>query len=1143
MKKFLLFILISVAVVSLGLTIYYFSSDNEEYIIKHPAGYVVNVGESIDLAQVLEVKNKSEHTSISYSTSNPTTLKYVAETTSFLTQTTGGTVDIIIKTSNRNYSQLSVSVIVRDGSEAYPFIIDSAEQLQSIGTGIYGLDKYYQLNNDIYLANLGENARWTPIGYNTNNSQEGVGYAFTGVFDGNNHAIYNLTIANYVIEEVEVPEGEEAPEATEPGKGYDENYDVANYSAGAGLFYEIGEKGTVRNLTINIANIKGYFEKVGVIASKNSGTIKNVEIGEGSSIVNSKSGSVVGGIVGENNGTIYWASSKSGIYVDNTGTDAGDMIIGGLVGRNYGKIFESYFKGEIKRTGTQTIAGGIVGINDYKNLGTTVATSFIYDCYAVITDVSDSKPATVFGGIIGQNKNFSEDEKNTYGGSYFANLKEGKDFPSKWIGESFTGGMQDALTGATCKVTSQDLTNSQTLVRYSYSNGDNEYWSSNVWVLSNVKNDGHPIINRSNTIMSIYNTEQAAVDLDTASLIANAKQLLDALNLGYGTYIITQDIDFAEFTESYRNYKSTGWKPIALTNQAGLIITSEGVDKNNNGVIEEDEPKFATIKNINIYNETEDAANVGLFTYLAKASISNVKFENITISGKKAINVGVIAGSAGDVSLKNVSVENVEVKIANSLIANFGALFGEYGGNGTSSLSGVSAKNISASATTLFANAGGLVGVLKENGKLSSEKNVTGTVISKNSVDGVNLIAKVFGGVAGRNYGIIDACEILNINVEINYSNAASLYSTTIFFNDKIESENPNDTHKNFAIGGVAGYNAGTIQHAFVKDNNTIKFYRTVLSEGVASAAGYIGGIAGINKSNISYARFAGKIEVAFNSTYPSEMSKAALIGGIVGRAMAGTINFAEFIGEISAPNTKAGASYVGGLIGKTDALSTVKVKLSVVNGKLYGYYVGVFAGAINSKSSMERVEAKANNVSAKGTYVGGFACTLVKEAVEAGGENSVFTNSYSKYTIDSEGNSNESAYAAGFVLKFATENNGVLTDVSDNYVFNKVAFTSCIAEISYTGSAAKKYALTSWAGDFKFMLIGIKLDRDYNALFSNCKYFDTKGLEYTEAATKTSYKKGGYNTKDFANFDSSVWQIVSDNIYLISVRYEIDRI
>ena len=66
MKRFLLFLVVAIAVVSLGLTIYYFSTDNE--VIRINNTYItLNKNAVLKTSDLLQFENKSEYTTVDYS--------------------------------------------------------------------------------------------------------------------------------------------------------------------------------------------------------------------------------------------------------------------------------------------------------------------------------------------------------------------------------------------------------------------------------------------------------------------------------------------------------------------------------------------------------------------------------------------------------------------------------------------------------------------------------------------------------------------------------------------------------------------------------------------------------------------------------------------------------------------------------------------------------------------------------------------------------------------------------------------------------------------------------------------------------------------------------------------------------------------
>ena len=117
-----------------------------------------------------------------------------------------------------------------------------------------------------------------------------------------------------------------------------------------GLFYGIGEEATVKNLHV-VADIHCAKSRlVGGIVGENNGTIENCWVSgtvrsdwkEPSSAYTAK----VGGIAGENNGTIQYCCVTANVQND-------DADVGGLVGCNDGTLQHCTFYGERSSTHDQ----------------------------------------------------------------------------------------------------------------------------------------------------------------------------------------------------------------------------------------------------------------------------------------------------------------------------------------------------------------------------------------------------------------------------------------------------------------------------------------------------------------------------------------------------------------------------------------------------------------------------------------------------------------------------------------------------------------------------------------------------------------------------------------------------------------------
>lgn len=169
----------------------------------------------------------------------------------------------------------------------------------------YNLYSNYILKNDITLS-----SGWTKIDGNYN-----------GIFDGNYYTISNMNIDNI--------------------DGYN-----------TGFFAAIGISGIVRNVYFDNANVNGY-ERTGIIAGTNNGTITNVQA---SGIVSG--GISVASIAGYNWGKIANSSSNGSVTIVAGSNNFGG---GGIVGSNFGKIYDCITQTDIVNYGSKFdgLCGGI----------------------------------------------------------------------------------------------------------------------------------------------------------------------------------------------------------------------------------------------------------------------------------------------------------------------------------------------------------------------------------------------------------------------------------------------------------------------------------------------------------------------------------------------------------------------------------------------------------------------------------------------------------------------------------------------------------------------------------------------------------------------------------------------------------------
>lgn len=197
-------------------------------------------------------------------------------------------------------------------------VINTIQDLQNISNDLSGS---YVLGKDIDASGF----NFTPIGC------YGVcpnGSAFTGTLDGNGYTIANLSISTSLSQ--------------------------------AGLFFQVGSSGTVKNLGLpNISVTPTGFSSIGGIAGVSAGSITNSYV---TGLINGVAGAA-GGLVGVNDNSGHITQSYADASV--TGTGTAGIQLGGLIGSNTGSINESYSTGAVTGAtpGGGSAVGGLVGYN------------------------------------------------------------------------------------------------------------------------------------------------------------------------------------------------------------------------------------------------------------------------------------------------------------------------------------------------------------------------------------------------------------------------------------------------------------------------------------------------------------------------------------------------------------------------------------------------------------------------------------------------------------------------------------------------------------------------------------------------------------------------------------------------------------
>ncbi len=276
------------------------------------------------------------------------------------------------------------------GTETDPYLISTAEDMQSIGVNPADWGKHFLLTADIDLSGY-TGTEFNIIGYYISSFNNDP---FTGVFDGNAHTLSNFTYTSTDSDCIGLfgfaGSGALIKDLTLVTPGVNaagESYYVACL---VGLL----KFGTITGCGISGGNISGRYYTGGLVGYNYWGTISNC-YAETSVWGHSDTGGLAGyndagtisnchaevsvfgvpvGPWGESESTFIgrlvgcnWAGTISSCNA--TGSVTGDDSVGGLVGSNWGRISNSYGTGSVTG-GLWT--GGLVGYNR----GT------ISDCYA-----------------------------------------------------------------------------------------------------------------------------------------------------------------------------------------------------------------------------------------------------------------------------------------------------------------------------------------------------------------------------------------------------------------------------------------------------------------------------------------------------------------------------------------------------------------------------------------------------------------------------------------------------------------------------------------------------------------------------------------------------------------------------------------
>lgn len=270
----------------------------------------------------------------------------------FVDETTNGIEDTWWIYEGKDYPRLWWELPVKygggTGEPNDPYLIYTAEQMNTIGANYDDWDKHFKLMADMDLSGYA-GTDFSIVGADHTN-------AFTGIFDGNGHTISNFICTYPDRDYVGLFGYIKGSEAEIRNLGLvDPNVDAgAGHSIGSLVGYV--HQGTIANCYVEGGTVSGR-GMVGGLVGTNLGTIDDCY-----STADSFGNDNVGGLAGSNGfGTIIYGS---GMIINCSalgGIAEGRRFIGGLVGTNSGTIVHCSAKGSV--SGIDRDVGGLVGSN------------------------------------------------------------------------------------------------------------------------------------------------------------------------------------------------------------------------------------------------------------------------------------------------------------------------------------------------------------------------------------------------------------------------------------------------------------------------------------------------------------------------------------------------------------------------------------------------------------------------------------------------------------------------------------------------------------------------------------------------------------------------------------------------------------
>ena len=344
-----------------------------------------------------------------------------------------------------------------------------------------------------------------------------------------------------------------------------------------------------------------------------------------------------------------------------------------------------------------------------------------------------------------------------------------------------------------------------------------------------------------------------------------------------------------------------------INNTTDTYRDSIGIVGLNTGIVTN-----VNFSNIEIIDNGGNLQKVGMIGTSYLGELSNIKLNNINITGDKG-SVGGLVGESKETNKFNIEADNINVKSELNYIGGiFGLMQNEYAENGVTT--NISIKNSEITGNKYI---GGISGGRLSNGEsiyvnncdVSGISHVGGAVgdqwssVTKEDVIVENSRIKgkhYVGGIAGQGngqtyYASVNNCEVEGMYTDSTFvggiaGNAAVVSGSTI--------KNSRIISKGLYVGGISGQATSTINYCFAMDNYI---------EGYS----YVGGINGTRTNGYIIASYTNSKVVA------TEHSAGGILGYLDNSKMDNITNISQIYSSYYAGGTIKGKENVGGVIGE----------------------------------------------------------------------------------------------------------------------------------------------------------------------------------------------------------------------------------